>query len=216
MHPKPEKAEPQQAAAEGTEAWQGSADGLRLEAWVTSPTWEVEFGGVLQDFTPGEVTLMLKERIALGMHATIRVGDLCFNGEILSCNPKGKLWETHVSFDDVDETGLRRTPRFPVRIPARAHIRGNEKPIEGVIHDISGEGLGIDLEKAVPLNGIIAVQSDEGIALGEVRHCRELSNGAFRVGVRFHHVMKKHPDHVKGLPQAGWMSKLGVRLGRKK
>jgi hypothetical protein len=216
MHPKPEKAQGRGEAAEKTDSVQRRGHGLGLEARVTSPTWEVGFVGVMQDFTPGEVILLLSERIAPGTHVTIRVSTACFHGEILFCNPEGSVWETHVSFDDVDATGLRRTPRFPVRIPARAFIRGHEGPIEGWILDVSGEGLGMELPKPVPVHSNIAVQSEESMALGEVRHCRELSSGRFRVGVSFHHIMGKDPEDERVLSQSGWMSKLGVRLGRKK
>jgi hypothetical protein len=216
MHPKPDKAERRRAAAEKTDAVHGRGHGLGLEALVTSPTWEVGFVGVIQDFTPGEVILLLHERIAPGTHVTIRVSSASFNGEILLCNPQGAAWETHVSFDDVDAIGLRRTPRFPVRIPARAFIRGHDGPIEGMILDVSGEGLGMELSKPVALHSNIAVQSEESMALGEVRYCRQRSGGLFRVGIQFHHIMSKDPEHEKVLAQSGWMSKLGVRLGRKK
>ena len=90
-----------------------------MEARVTAPTWEIGIPAVVHDFTPGEVILLMDDQIAGGTHVTIQLNTYSFTGEILFCEPKGSRYEAHVSFEDVDATGLRRTPRFPVSIPAR-------------------------------------------------------------------------------------------------
>jgi hypothetical protein len=66
------------------------------------------------------------------------------------------------------------------------------------------------------LKSNIAVQSEENTALGEVRFCRELPSGIFRVGVQLHHILKKDPELEKAAAESGWMNKLGARFGRKK
>ena len=63
--------------------------------------------------------LLLDDPIAGGTHVGVQVNTYSFHGDILFCNPRGSRWEAHVSFDDVDATGLRRAPRFPVRLPAQ-------------------------------------------------------------------------------------------------
>jgi hypothetical protein len=219
MPPMPKKAKGQEPAKEVSE--NRSGPGLRLEARVTAPTWEVGLSAVIQDFTPGEVILLLDDPLAAGTHVAIQVGTCSFDGDILFCNPSGSRWETHVSFDDVDATGLRRTPRFPVRIPARIFanaIKASaiEPYIEGTIVDVSAEGLGVETSQPLPIQANIVVQSEENIALGAVRHCREIgASGLFRTGVQLHHIIKKDPDLEKAL-EAGWMNKLGARFGRKK
>ena len=171
---------------------------------------------MVQDFTPGEVILLTDDQIAEGTHVTIQLNTCSFDGVILFCSPSGSHFETHVSFDDVDATGLRRTPRFPVSIPARIFSSAIEAPMEGKIVDISGEGLGIELAVALPLQSNIAVQSEENTALGVVRYCRELSSGTFRAGVQLQHILKKDPELEKASAESGWMNKLGARFGRKK
>jgi hypothetical protein len=218
MSPSPDKTEVQQPTAEQA---QGSAEspptrGLQLQARVTSSTWEIGLSAVVQDFTPGEVILILDDKIVSGTHVTIEMNTCSFDGVILFCAPAGARWETHVSFDDVDSTGLRRTPRFPVSLPARVFSNTSEGPLEGRIVDISGEGLGMELAAAIPKQTNIAVQSEENTALGVVRHCRELSPELFRVGVQLLHIVRKDLDLEKASAESGWMNKLGVRFGRKK
>jgi hypothetical protein len=187
-----------------------------MEARVTAPTWEIGLSAVVQDFSPGAVMLLMDDRIAAGTHVTIQLNTCSFTGDILFCEPRGSRFEAHVSFDDVDSSGLRRSPRFPVSIPARVFSNTSDVPLEGKIVDISGEGLGIELAVALPLKSNIAVQSEENTALGEVRFCRELPSGVVRVGVQLHHILKKDPDLEKAAAESGWMNKLGARFGRKK
>jgi hypothetical protein len=218
MPPSPDKTKDQQPTAEQTQGISETAQtrGLQMEARVTSTTWEIGLAAVVQDFTPGEVIVILDDKIASGTHVTIQINTCAFDGVILFCEPSGARWETHVSFDDVDSTGLRRTPRFPVSIPARVFSSATEGPLEGRIVDVSGEGLGMELTAPIPKQTNIAVQSEENTALGVVRHCRELSSGLFRLGVQLLHIVQKDADLEKASAESGWMNKLGVRFGRKK
>lgn len=205
-----------------TEDAQGSTTpsavrGLQLEARVTAPTWEIGLAAVVHDFTPGEVILLLDDHLTAGTRVTVQVNTASFAGDILFCSPLGAQFETHISFDDVDATGLRRTPRFPVRIPARIFAGTSDAPIEAMILDISGDGLGIEIGEPLPAQMNIAVQSEENTAFGVVRHCRELASGRFRAGVQLLHIVRKDPELVKAAAEeSGWMNKLGARLGRKK
>ena len=224
MSPSPEKTEPpentesRQPKAEHTQAGVESraARGLQIEARVTAPTWEIGMSAVVEDFAPGAVMLLLDDKVAAGTHVTIQLNTCSFTGDILFCEPRGSRYEAHVSFDDADSSGLRRSPRFPVSIPARVFSHTSDVALEGKIVDISGEGLGIELAVALPLKSNIAVQSEENTALGEVRFCRELPSGIFRVGVQLHHILKKDPELEKAAAESGWMNKLGARFGRKK
>ena len=207
MPPSPDETELQQQA-------KSDESGVGLEVWVKSPTWEVGVGAVLQDFTPGEVILLLDDPIEEKTQVAVQVNTCSFHGDILFCKPSGRRWEAHVSFDDVDSSGLRRSPRFPVRIPARLFAKGTGGPLEAMILDISGEGLGVEIGRAVPTPANVAVQSLEAVALGHVRHCRESGPGVFRAGIQLQHIMRRDGELVRAAAEAGWMSRLG--LGRKK
>jgi hypothetical protein len=216
MPPSPEKLQNQPPASEVAEAFPKPQHphGIRLGALVISPTWEVGVEALILEFTPGEVILLLDDPVTAKTHVSVQVNTCSFYGEILFCEPEGSRWKAHISFDDTDASGLRRTPRFPVRIPARIFTSTNELPVEGLILDVSGEGLGIELAERLPPKTNIAVQSDENIALGEVRHCRELPSGLFRAGVELRHIIGKDRELQKA--ESGWMNKLGARFGRKR
>lgn len=206
MPPSPEKAEIQTPAKD-------SEAGLGLEVWVKSPDWEVGLEAVLQDFTPGEVILLLDGDIPAKTQVAVQAATCAFHGEVLYCKRRGSRWEAHVSFDDAEPSGMRRSPRFPVRIPARLFASGSS-PVDATIVDISGEGLGVEMAGAVPVSANVVVQSEESIALGEVRYCRQNAAGVFRAGILMQHIMKRDGQLVRAAAESGWISKLG--LGRKK
>ena len=218
MPPSPDKIEGKPPAPEHSQASAESRTlrGLQMEARVTAHTWEIGLSAVVHDFTPGEVILLLDDQIAGGTRVTIQLNTYSFTGEILFCAPKGSRYEAHVAFEDVDATGLRRTPRFPVSIPAKVFSSSSDVPLEGTIVDVSGEGLGIELTESLPIHSNIGVQSGENTAFGEVRYCKQASSGLFRAGVRLHHIVKKDPELEKKYGESGWMNKLGARFGRKK
>jgi hypothetical protein len=214
MSPSPEKIEQQHPATEGADtASNPLARGLHLEARLKAPTWEVGLPGILQDFTPGEVILLLDDRVTEHTPVTVQLHTYSFEGEVLYCRPRGSGYEAHVSIDDADFMGLRRAPRFPVSLAARVFVSISDTPVDARIFDISGAGLGIEGPLALPVQASIAVESDENIAFGVVRHCRELSAGRFRAGVELHHIIKKDPDLEKAAAESGWMNKLGARFG---
>lgn len=215
MSPSPEKIEGQKPAARQSPACSEEplTRGLQMKARLTAPTWEIGLSAVVYDCTPGEVILLLDDEIAAGTRVTVQLNTSSFVGDIVFCKPSGTRYEAHVSFEDLDAIGMRRTPRFPVNIPARIFTSASDGPMDAKIVDVSGEGVGIELPSAIPLQSSIVVQSEENTALGEVRHCRQLSSGRFRAGVQLHHILKKDPDLAKA---SGWMDKLGARLGGKK
>jgi PilZ domain len=206
MPPSPEKAQVQPRP-------RGGEPGVGLEVWVKSPTWEVGVAAVLHDFTPGEVILLMEDPVEAKTHVAVRANTCSFYGDVLYCKPSGTRWEAHVSFDDVDASGLRRSPRFPVHIPARLFASGSV-PVEAMILDISGEGLGVEMGQGVAAQATVAVQSEDAVALGHVRHCREIKPGVFRAGILIQHIMKRDAPMAQAGADAGWMSRLG--LGRKK
>src|SRR5277367_290354 len=134
MSPSPEKTESPQPTTDPipTPSEKRVASGIQMEARVTSHTWEIGLSAVVHDFTPGEVILLVDDKIAAGSRVTIQLNTCSFTGDILFCEPAGARWEAHVSFDDVDATGLRRTPRFPVKIPARVFSTSIDAPVDGI------------------------------------------------------------------------------------
>jgi len=193
------------------------ARGLNLAAHVMAPSWGLGIAGLVADFTPGEATLILEDLVAEGTPVTVQFNAFNFDGEILFCRPRGSRYEVHVSINDVDGMGRRRTPRFPVSIPARVFACGLEAALQTKIVDLSEEGLGLEVPSELAIDEIIAVESETNTAFGVVRHCRETSPGLFRVGIQLHHVMRREPVPEKSRKESGLMSKVGacLALGRK-
>jgi len=155
---------------------------------------------VVEEFTPGEAKLVLEDSISPGTAVRVTIDDSAFVGQILYCEKQGQLYDAHVSIDDGDEAGLRRTPRFPVSLPAVVFAPIYADPVPGKILDISGNGIGMELPAAVPVQTPVAVKSDYNISLGIVRFCAAISPARYRTGVELHHIFKRiHPKTKSGL-----------------
>lgn len=74
--------------------------------------------GVLAGFTPGEVAIRVREALSEERIVAVQLKSFSFEGQVLYCQSSGAELEAHVSINDVDRTGLRKTPRFPVTVPA--------------------------------------------------------------------------------------------------
>jgi PilZ domain len=178
--------------------------------------------GVLVGFTPGEVAIQVNEPLSADRTVAVHLTSFSFEGQVLYCETKGAEFEAHVSIDDVDGTGLRRTPRFPVTVPAEL-LPPDGPPIAITIRDISRDGLGIELPCAMETGRTVAVVSGSVFVFAIVRHCRPAPNGLFRAGVEMHHLFAKPgtdltPDRPRSSRQVGWKSffesSVGVRLKR--
>jgi hypothetical protein len=144
-------------------------------------------GGILEGFTPGEVTVSLGERMSEQRTVAVHFDSFSFIGETLCCQPKLSRFEAHISIDDTAKTGLRRAPRFPVRIPG--HMFPSRAEI--MIVDISRDGLGI--ESPVPLEAgqPIAIATASVFIFAGVRFCRRLGEASFRAGCEMHHLFER-------------------------
>jgi len=85
--------------------------------------------------------------------------DARFEGEVMHCEPKDSLYQTNIRFKDADEKGLRRVPRFPVRLSALVFAVNSSDAIPAAIIDISGGGLGLELSSALSGGDPVVVES---------------------------------------------------------
>jgi hypothetical protein len=167
---------------------------MNLAIRVTRFSTNVSFMGTIHDFTPGEVSLLLAEFVPVGTSAAVTFKEATFEGEILYCEPKDGQYQTNVRFQDSAESGLRRTPRFTVKLSGEVFARNSGDPVPAIITDISGNGLGVDVSLSLAAGEPIVVSSEMNIAFGVVRYCRERSEDVFHVGVELHHVVERTPD----------------------
>jgi hypothetical protein len=177
----------------------GSPSSLNLEAKLRAHTWGSAIGGVIQDFVPGEVTVITGDAIAENTSLTVGIAAFAFEGEVLSCRPRDDQHEVHVAIKDADPTGLRKSLRFPVNLPARLFSSCLETPQPATIIDISGDGLGLQSSVKLAKDATIAIESALNIALGVVKYSRQVSPKMFRSGVTLHHIIARELEGAKSV-----------------
>jgi hypothetical protein len=184
---------------------------LQLEVQVVDFLSNYTVRGLLEGFTPGEVTILLNEPIDEQRMVTVRLNSFTFEGHTLYCRPRQNQFEAHVSIDDIEENGLRRAPRFPVNLPAQLFLSQTE-PLAITIIDISSVGLGMELSVPVETGQPVAVASGSVFVFAIIRHCRQLSAGVFRAGAEMHHLLQKEIEVTTDTPRSNFLQKvLGKR-----
>ena len=169
--------------------------GLNLEARLKAHGWHLPVAGIIEDFVPGEITVIAEHSILMGTNLIVEISAFAFVGEVLSCRSRDeRTHEIHISIKDTDTTGLRRTPRFPVNLPARVFTSSLAAPLAATITDISGDGLGLETTVSLPNDASLVIESQSNIALGVVKHCREVLSQRYRIGVRLHHIITSKPE----------------------
>jgi hypothetical protein len=187
--------------------------GMHLAVSLTPFLSEVSIAGVIQDFTPGEVSVLLEEFVPVGHSVAVKFRNATFEGEVLYSLPKEGRYQTNIRIMDSAETGLRSTPRFSVRLPARVFAGSLSDPMSGTIIDISGAGLGLELPSPLSVGEPVAVESEMNIAFGVVRHCRRHSEQVFRAGVQLHHVIQKGDDTIASRRISGMFARIMSFVG---
>ena len=187
--------------------------GMNLAVSVTPFLSEVSIAGVIQDFTPGEVSVLLEEFVPVGHSVAVKFRNATFNGDVLYSHPKESRYQTNIRIMDSAETGLRSTPRFSVRLPARVFAGSLSDPISVNIIDISGAGLGLESPFLFSIGEPVAVESEMNIAFGVVRHCRKHSEQVFRAGVQLHHVIQKGEGTMASRRTSGILGRIMSLVG---
>src|ERR1700744_4646200 len=132
------------ASLSTTDEFAGKNQPLNLDVRVVDFLSSYTVRGVLEGFTPGEVTISTGEPVDEQRMVTVQLSSFSFEGHTLYCRPRGDRFEVHISVDDVEANGLRRAPRFPVKLSAELFLPLAE-PVAVTIVDISSDGLGIEL-----------------------------------------------------------------------
>jgi hypothetical protein len=171
--------------------------------------------GVLEGFTPGEVTVMLGEPMSEQRTVSIELNSFVFEGETLYCGAKQGGYEIHISINDVGRTGMRRSPRFPVSFPGHLFsARANAVAI--TIVDISREGLGVEVPVQLDPGQPIAISTGSVFVFAVVRHCRPAPRGLFRAGVEMHHLFEMPAKPAEEQTGSGILRKVwGRRFSQK-
>jgi hypothetical protein len=144
--------------------------------------------GVLRSFTPGEVAVFVDEIVPEHRSVTVQFDSFVFDGETLFCRPKDHGYEAHITIDDVEKSGLRKEPRFPIKLAGQMFPPSSE-PVAITVVDFSSDGLGIELPMAVEVDQPIAILAGPVFVFATVRHCRKMEGGGYRAGLAMQHVL---------------------------
>lgn len=173
-----------------------AGESLGLQVNVTMPGFEQVFRGVMEHFVCGEASILLDHIFAKGTPVQVEFHGFQFDAEVLYCERKGEQFDTHVVIPDLDKLGMRRDPRYVVNLPARVYTSHIAEPFEAKLIDISKNGIGLESESALELDQIVAVESQSNLAFGIVRHCVQLSSGAYRAGLYVYNTVAKDETPV--------------------
>jgi hypothetical protein len=162
---------------------------LQINVRVVDVLSDYTVSGVLHSFTPGEVAILTSEPLSQERTVAVHLSSFFFEGQILYSAPYESQYEAHISIDDVERKGLRRTPRFPVTIPAEL-LRPSGDSVAITIRDLSRDGMGIESPIPVKAGQPVAIVSGPAFVFAIVRHCQETPGGLFRAGVEMHHLFE--------------------------
>jgi PilZ domain len=169
--------------------------------------------GRLTGFTPGEVRISVEELMTEHRSVMVQFDSFAFEGETLCCLSTDRGYEANITINDVQKNGLRREPRFPVKLAGQMFPPHSE-PVPIMIVDISRDGLGIELPVAVEVDQPIALVSGSVFVFATVRYCRSLPGSGFRAGVEMQHVLER-PIETQVEEPAGLLGKVFGWRGRR-
>jgi hypothetical protein len=180
---------------------------MELEVYVVDFLSNYTVRGLLEGFTPGEATIILGEPVEEQRAVTVRLNSFTFEGRTLYCRPREDQYEAHISIDDVEATGVRRAPRFPIKLPARL-LLSSVGALAVTIVDISRDGLGIDSPVPLETGQAIGIECGSVLVLAIVRHCRELPGGIYRAGAEMHHLFEKAVQLPSESPRSSFLQRV--------
>jgi PilZ domain len=163
---------------------------LQLRVRIVDVLSNYTIPGLIFGFTPGEVAILVDEPMSDDRTVAVHLDSCSFEGQVLYCAPYENRYETHISIDDTERTGLRRAPRFPVTVPAELILPEGD-PVAITIRDISRDGMGLESPLALRPGQPVAISSAPAFVFAVVRHCEQLPEGKFRAGVEMHHLFER-------------------------
>jgi hypothetical protein len=186
---------------------------LQIDVRVVDVLSNYMVPGVLVGFTPGEVAILLNEPMSEQRTVAVHLNSFSFEGQILYCGPHAGQYEVHVSIDDIEGTGLRKAPRFPVTIPAEL-MRPNGDPVPITICDISRDGMGVESPLELEIGRPVAVATGPAFVFAVVRYCRPTPSGLFHAGMEMHHLFER-TEPPTAPPAPSILRELRIRFSRR-
>lgn len=180
---------------------------LGLKVLVTTNNANV-YEGYLEHFIPAEACVLINHHLKQDTQVRVDVNGFQFEGTVVFCKHKNTVYEAHIVIPDADETGRRRDPRYTVNLPARIYGSHTNGPIDGILVDISRDGLGLNCLEKLEVGDTLAVESQASLAFGTVRYCRQTHDGSYRAGLLVHSVIGKEQTPCASQAKRAWVRNL--------
>lgn len=114
--------------------------------------------------------------------------------QVLYCHPQtGDDFQLGLQMLQEKDQPLRTEPRIPVDMPGELNVAGLDSPIPAKLVNISGSGLGLEIDRQVFPGHMAYVKLGIGFAFGEIRHCSKLGN-AYRAGLKLDEFITQADD----------------------
>jgi len=189
--------------------------GVHLPVRITIPE-RPNFGtdGFLEDVVAGELSLTTAELVMPPAVIRVEFNGCALSGEVICSRPVFGGYRTNVLVYEVDESGQRMSPRFPVILPSLVYSAAEGKPVAANIIDISADGLGLELDIPLLEGETIAIESSACTTLATVRYSRRVAGNRYRAGVSMNHVMPNVARRAESRWGRGVRANIQSLLGR--
>ena len=149
--------------------------------------------GRLRNFADGAIQVIIPEALRDKSLVTVTFTDDCvLEGTVLYCNPKEGAYRAGIYFAS-DADSRRKQPRYaaPDEAVKISFLGSRHSSMDGCVVDFSKGGIGLRLLTRISLGEWVKVEMKSTILFGEIRHCRQDSDGTFRAGVEIETVISR-------------------------
>jgi len=147
---------------------------------------EVSFFGQVTNVSSGSIKLLFPEPFTKGARVLLEfVPGATESGTVFYSNSEGSGFLTSIEFQPKPHRPVRQLERTEINEPAVVAEIGPASQTRLVARavDISQNGVGLMISQEFAIGALLRVELKQVVLFGEVRHCRFLGNGRFRIGL---------------------------------
>jgi len=181
----------------------------------------VESRGQLVNVSRRRAHVIVPVQIPAGEMLELRLPNRTSKGMVLYCRALGGQFLVALAVHpfthqllEVYPDERRQEPRFEAHEAITLTVISVQpaKSIPGRVVNISQSGLGLVLEAVVPPGELVEIRAASMVAFGEVRYCRSIRDGHFRVGVTLDETLLMDLRELRSSFGAGFLTGIGRRL----
>jgi hypothetical protein len=154
--------------------------------------------GHVRNFSDGAIQLLVPDLLREKADVTVTFTEDCvLEGKVLYCNHQDGAYRAGIYFEADPERRRKQsryaTPDEPVKV---CFLGSRQSSVNGWVVDISKSGVGLKLTNRISLGEWVKLEMKSAILFGEIRHCRQETDGTFRAGVEIETAISSHhgPD----------------------